>query len=424
MDIIDKFGEKLSKDLKENPEKARKELLLGYRAFGLKNKVLPDRRLPESKKYVADQVMDTMIKALSKPEETCMCSLFVPGELMDCAGVTPYSVEALSCYLAGTRIEKIFLDETEEMGIPDTMCTFHRVFLGAEESGLMPQPPFLVYTNLACDGNLMTFPYLKQKFQIPGFYIDVPWEKNEESVHFVADQLRELGVFLSDLTHKPVTEELLKRSLRRSNAAADAYEKYIALQGEKSLPGMMTSEMYGVFMSRIFSGTEQSLRYTEKLLKDIRKAEASDPIRIAWVHMMPFMQPSMRDLFNFSDQIRFTTSDIVYDGFRKVDAEHPYEAMAERLVCSIFNGRTKERAEFAVEMAKKTHSDGVVIFSHWGCKATIGSTGLIKDALEAEGIPALILDGDGCSPANSPDGQMKTRAEAFLEMLETTRKGA
>ena len=34
------------------------------------------------------------------------------------------------------------------------------------------------------------------------------------------------------------------------------------------------------------------------------------------------------------------------------------------------------------------------------------------------GIPMLILDGDGIDRRNSHDGQIRTRLEAFLEMLE------
>ena len=35
----------------------------------------------------------------------------------------------------------------------------------------------------------------------------------------------------------------------------------------------------------------------------------------------------------------------------------------------------------------------------------------------------LILDGDGIDKRNSHDGQIKTRLEAFLEMLETGDEG-
>lgn len=69
-------------------------------------------------------------------------------------------------------------------------------------TGLVPKPKCTIYTNLACDGNMMTFPYLKQKYQIPGFYIDVPYEKNQDSISYVADQLRELKKFLEDVGGK------------------------------------------------------------------------------------------------------------------------------------------------------------------------------------------------------------------------------
>ena len=37
--------------------------------------------------------------------------------------------------------------------------------------------------------------------------------------------------------------------------------------------------------------------------------------------------------------------------------------------------------------------------------------------MQEKKIPTLILDGDGIDKRNSHDGQIKTRLEAFLEML-------
>ena len=33
-----------------------------------------------------------------------------------------------------------------------------------------------------------------------------------------------------------------------------------------------------------------------------------------------------------------------------------------------------------------------------------------------------ILDGDGCNPANTSDGQVSTRLQAFAEMLEKNKE--
>ena len=39
-------------------------------------------------------------------------------------------------------------------------------------------------------------------------------------------------------------------------------------------------------------------------------------------------------------------------------------------------------------------------------------------ALRQHGVPMLILDGDALDRRNSHDGQVKTRMEAFFELLE------
>ena len=139
-------------------------------------------------------------KALAKPDDTALVSIFVPGELLTAAGITPYSVEAMSCFIAGTRCEQAFLAQTESEGFPETMCSYHRVFLGAALTGILPAPKCMIYTNLACDGNMITFPYLKEKYSCPGFYIDVSYEKTHSSIKYVANQLKELKHFLEDIT--------------------------------------------------------------------------------------------------------------------------------------------------------------------------------------------------------------------------------
>ena len=99
-------------------------------------------------------------------------------------------------------------------------------------------------------------------------------------------------------------------------------------------------------------------------------------------------------------------------------AEDPYEALAEKMVYSIYNGSVSQRIQEAEKLARETEADGGILFAHWGCKGTIGASSLIKSSLEKAGIPTMILDGDGCNPANTSDGQVSTRLQAFVEILE------
>ena len=112
MDVIKTFGNLVSKETLKDPEKARKLLLAGYRLQEKNLQFFPDRKLPPSGQYVARIVMQTGIKALANPEDTALVSIFAPGELLAAAGITPYSVEAMSCFLAATKCEQTFLEQT------------------------------------------------------------------------------------------------------------------------------------------------------------------------------------------------------------------------------------------------------------------------------------------------------------------------
>ena len=156
-------------------------------------------------------------------------------------------------------------------------------------------------------------------------------------------------------------------------------------------------------------------------LEDVKKAPKSEGLHILWMHMMPFLQEPVKDIFNYSDQIHISACDFVADGFQKTHYEDPYESMAEKMVNCIYNGSVRQRIQKAKELAAQTNVDGGILFTHWGCKGTIGASSLIKGSLEEAGIPTMILDGDGCNPANSSDGQISTRLQAYMEMLKVNK---
>ena len=87
MDIIQKFGNAVSSMSLEDPGKARRLLLTGYRLQEKRLLFFSDKKLPKSGQYVARIVMKNIIQALSKPENSAMVSIFVPGELLTAAGL-------------------------------------------------------------------------------------------------------------------------------------------------------------------------------------------------------------------------------------------------------------------------------------------------------------------------------------------------
>ncbi len=81
---------------------------------------------------------------------------------------------------------------------------------------MLPKPKCIVYTNLTCDANLLTFKKLAKMYEVPIFAIDVPMQQNEDNVQYVSDQLRKLKEFIEECTGKKITDEALTERLRRS----------------------------------------------------------------------------------------------------------------------------------------------------------------------------------------------------------------
>ena len=79
MSIVDKFGEKVGEIAENDPVKARKLLLAGYRLQEKRLALFPDRKLPMSGQYVAKIVMNNIIQALAKPENAAIKSKTRPN---------------------------------------------------------------------------------------------------------------------------------------------------------------------------------------------------------------------------------------------------------------------------------------------------------------------------------------------------------
>ena len=158
MDLIETFGAKVGALSEAKPEKARKLLAAGFQANGLKNK-LASKRASQSDKMLFQTVNKAMVNCLTKPQGNVMVSLFTPCEMLHPLGLHPYSCEGFSSYLSGSKAEQLYLHQAEDIGIPASLCSYHKVFIGAAQMGLMPKPRFILSTSLACDANQLTFRY-------------------------------------------------------------------------------------------------------------------------------------------------------------------------------------------------------------------------------------------------------------------------
>lgn len=420
MPIVETFGRWVEQLSDTRPDLACRLLKTGWAAQGLKFRCAPDKRLLPADRYLARLMMDTMRKPLQRPEDSVIVSIFTPCELMHEVGLHPYNVEGFSCFLSGTRAERAFLQEAEDRGLPETLCSYHKTFLGAADRGLLPKPRCIVYTSLACDANMLTFRRLAGQFQVPCFFIDVPAQQSGENVAYVAGQLRALAGFLTEHTGKAVDEDRLKERLRRSRRTWQNYHQFQCERAAKYIPTDLVTPLYCGVTNNILLGSEGEERYTQMLLRDVRLAPPARGKRIYWMHTIPFWSEAVQRELSFSENAQIVGCELAQPFDEDFDPERPYEAMASRMVYHLMNGGVNRRIEAGIRHAKQAGADGAVWFGHWGCKHTLGGAQLAKKRFEEQGLPLLLLDGDGCDRSHGGEGQTATRLGAFLEMLGGT----
>lgn len=421
--VIQMLGNHIYKLTPENPERVRKELALIYSASGLMCKYFPTKKLLPARQFMQWAATDAAVKPLRDGKGAAIVSLYMPCEVLHAMEFKLMFPEALSCYLAAAGSERIFIETAENNGLPKTMCSYHKVFIGLVESGVLPKPDFIVNTTLACDVNHLSFRRAAESYNIPQYTVDVPREYSASNLIYVVEQLKEMTAFIEQQSGKKLSGEKLREVVARSKRTLSNFADMVPIRRERSLSDEMTSQMLNLYATHIMLGTENAEKYSADFLNELTASpKGKRGKRLLWVHTLPYWQDALRDLINFTDRCEIVACDMALDSMDvDITEEDPYRFMAQRLLKNTVNGAGENRIHAVCRLAQALDADGVVWYCHWGCKQTAGVSSLAKEYLERQGYPTLILDGDGCDAGNVNDGQTVTRMEAFLELLENEK---
>lgn len=420
MQIVDKYIDYVKGEAIKSPEKSWDKILLGFKANKWRTRLLPKKNISKGYQKLEAMMMSFVADSLSREGSYVWGNIFSPCELMQCFGLQTLSIECLSCYMSGYHLEDYFIDYAQNIGIAPTLCSYHKTFVGGVESGVVHRPDYAVTTSLSCDGNLNTFRYLEKKAKVPFTFLDVPYGSDEDSVRYLADQLRAFAGELENRTGRKFDEEKLKNILHIENETRRELKRFFEYQKVYYYPGELISHLYMMMGMHLLIGRQDFLDLLKFMNEEIQKGPEFTGKKILWIHLLPFYQESLQEYFNSSTEYQIIASDIILDFMGELDEEHPFEALAQKIIRNLYNGSYSYKAEMIGRLAQELKPDAVINFCHWGCKQASGGSILLKEKMQEMGIPMLILDGDGIDKRNSHDGQIKTRLEAFLEMIAGT----
>lgn len=420
--VVDKYIDYVKEQTIEDPKKSWGKILLGFQANKLRTKILPKKGLAKGYQKLEAMMMSFVADALSHSESYVWGNIFSPCEITQCFGLRTLSIECLACYLSGYHLEDYFIDYAQNTGIAPTLCSYHKTFVGAIDSDAVPVPQYAVTTSLSCDGNLNTFRYLEKKRGVPFTFLDVPYGDDEASVEYLAGQLEEFTAELERRFGRRFEEDKLKEALRIENETRKELIRFFQLQSEYYYPGELISHLYMMMGMHLLIGTQEFLDLIRYMIEEIETYPKYEGKKILWVHLLPFYQESLNQCFNGSQDYQIIASDIILDSVEELDPEKPFHSLAKKIIRNMYNGSYFHKAQMVGQLADTLKPDAVIQFCHWGCKQSSGGSVLLKEEMQKKGIPMLILDGDGIDKRNSHDGQIKTRLEAFLEMLDTEKE--
>lgn len=408
------FGNFIRK-YKDDPEKFQKWLKTG---MGLENKIRKRRANNGSFIDIINYLTEDQIYSAIKGENSAWVNLLAPSEILSSLGYYPVSAEGIGAMMCSMHLEDYSLSLASQAGVPDSLCSFHRSSIGVSRWKIFPKPQIVLTTSILCDGNITAFKKISKEYNVPFFLIDVPRGRKREYVPYVVKQLEELIKTLEEITGKKYPYDLLKEELVREKKTIDNIKKSMKLLSTKTMNIKLYEHLNMLYIFHTMPGNSLLYEGSKKLVKELQEKEEFQSKRLLWMHLPPYYDNELFEVFSPESKFQVITDELSSDWIYDLNPEKPLQTLAEKMVFNPEAGTVKERADYCYDLSKDLNIQGIIHFSHWGCRQSSGASGYLSNYFSEKKIPFLELNGDCVDHNSESAGQLKTRIGAFLEIME------
>ncbi len=350
--------------------------------------------------------------------------VFVPDEIIDSGG-------AIGVGLCGGSE---FWEPDGERVLPRNTCPLVKASIGAKISSTCPyfQSCDLIVGETTCDGKKKSWEILRD--YIPVHVMDLPQMKREKDNISWQDEIKIFMERLETMTGNRVTTEKLSESIKLMNRKRKTLMRLYNTRKSHRLP---ISGKDALLISQIafYDNTERFIEKTNELCDELEKriedsiSVFEDDVPRILVSGTPMAIPNwkLHHIIETSGGAVVCEEtctgtryfeNLVDEGGKTLDEQ--IKALADRYLninCACFTpnmGRTED----IVRLYREYNAHGVVYFTLPFCQTYATEFKKVKDVLDREGIPVIMIE-TGYSLQDT--GQIKTRLEAFFEMLDTNK---
>lgn len=357
-----------------------------------------------------------------------LCS-FAPIELILAADAIPVRVNS-GWYDASKIGDKI---------VPVEVCPIIRSTIGAKMVGLSPflELSDAVINPLTCDGMTKLGEILSDRE--PVWTMCPPRIKdNLQSMTFWRKEIDELKQKIEDFTGVKITGKRLRAAIELRNKATKAFRKLQDVR--KSAPVIMGRDAMLVNQSSTWDDIKRWTERTEELCLELEKrakqkiwAYSPNTPRVM-ITGTPMFWPDNWKIPNLVEESKpqgvivadeLCSGDrVLYDpvGVDEWTGSDMLNAVAERYMmtstCPCFTSKdgNEDRINWLLDKLKGFKVDGVIYYTVRGCMLYAMEYTRVKRILDRMNVPIYYLDTEY---TREDVGQLKTRIEAFMEMLDT-----
>ncbi|EFK10888.1 2-hydroxyglutaryl-CoA dehydratase, D-component [delta proteobacterium NaphS2] len=409
---------------------AAHDMLLEALGKGYQDIYLSQKERPEGMGYfdfVLSEVHGLRIKELMDEKAAgrkvigSFC-VFVPEEIVRAADAT----------LVGLCTGADFATEEVEKILPRNTCSLIKSAFGFKLGKVCPylESSDMVVGENTCDGKKKSYETLKDL--VPNLYVmDLPQMKSDEGRALIQAEYFRFKEAVEELTGVTIDAEKLKKGIAIVNNKRKAIHRLSLLRKADPAP---ISGLDALLANQVFF-YDDPVRYTDSVNKicdelesRIEKEEGPFPKGTPRILMsgcpmavpnwkLPWIIESSGGVIVGEESCvgERGTRNLVTDGGDTVD--DLMEAIVDRYFkvdCAIFTPNP-DRLAHVEEMFREYNADGVIHYGLQFCQPYIAESMPVEKSLEDKGIPTLRIETDyGMEDA----GQLKTRVEAFMEVLK------
>lgn len=400
-------------------------------AAGIESSLRSDPSQDSARKRFTLEIARLGIRLFSGEERVAWCGVLAPFDLLTAMGVTSCFAEFVGGWLATIGAVQPMLEKAEQAGYSTDSCSYHRGVIGAAMEGMMPEPDFLVATSTPCSGGMATIEDLARHFRRDLFTIHVPHDDGPEGVKYLAHQYRAMVDFVTAHTGQSLDAARLQQAMENTNRArALLAETYELAQTVPTPARRRDMSNLGIVLPLLFgteAGIEAARVYRDEFARKVEAKIAGVPgerIRLMWLQNRVQFSNPLEELLEEQYGAAVVFDELNQICWDPLDPDDPYTGLARRALSIPLGGPIERRIRSLQHHARAYRVDGAINPCHWGCRQGTGGRGLVERGLREVGVPVLNLEVDCVDPRHFSEGQLRTRIQAFIEMIEGRGTGS